>query len=83
MSSGTYDASASSGEGGLIDVTARDLRALSAPMMRAEPLQGACAHWRVFQGGKALDLSQSYIDSFVTRWPETPCPFKCGKDLHQ
>ena len=73
MSSGTYDASASDGQGGLIDVTARDLRSLSASF----DASGTSGGGRVriggaFQGGKELDLSQSYINSFVTRWPQSP-----------
>ncbi len=73
MSSGSYDASASNGDGGLIDVTATDLRALSG----GYDASGTNAGGRVriggaFQGGKELDFTQSYIDSFVTRWPDTP-----------
>ena len=73
MSSGTADASASSGQGGLIDVTATDLRALGATY----DASGATSGGRVrvggaFQGGKELDLTQSYIESFVTRWPDNP-----------
>ena len=80
LSSGSYDASASSGTGGLIDVTSWDVRALSASYDASGPTQaGRIRIGGAFQGGKDLDFSQSYIDSFVTRWPDTPALANAGK----
>ena len=80
MSSGDYVASASAGQGGMIDVTAYDLRALSASF----DASGSAGGGRVriggsFQGGKPLDLSQSYIDSFVSRWADNSPLANAGK----
>ena len=80
MSSGSYDASASNGQGGRIDVTATDLRALSASYDASGTNQGGRVRiGGSFQGGKTLDISEAYYDSFVTRWSDSPALANAAK----
>ncbi|WP_354296007.1 YDG domain-containing protein [Sphingomonas sp. 1185] len=73
MSSGRYFADGVYGLGGRIDMTAMDLRLLSATV--AATGRGGGGLVRLggpFQGGKTPDKTQSYYNSFLDRWGDLP-----------
>ncbi|MEK9212832.1 YDG domain-containing protein [Sphingomonas sp. 2378] len=73
MTSGRYFADGVYGLGGRIDMTAMDLRLLSATV--AATGRGGGGLVRIggpFQGGKTPDTSQSYYQSFLGRWGDLP-----------
>ncbi|MGC6536426.1 MAG: YDG domain-containing protein, partial [Candidatus Puniceispirillaceae bacterium] len=71
ISSGAYFANASSGTAGQIDITGNDIRLLGTTIEAKGTSQGGLVRvGGAFQGGKSPDFSQSYVDSFVTRWPD-------------
>ena len=68
-SSGIYLANGVAGNGGRIDLTAADLRLLSAKLDASGGLDGGLVRLGgAFQGGKTPDTSASYYDSFLGRW---------------
>ena len=73
MTSGRYFADGVYGLGGRIDMTAMDLRLLSATV--AATGRGGGGLVRIggpFQGGKTPDPSQPYYQSFLGRWGDLP-----------
>ena len=71
--SGFYTADGLYGEGGRIDMTADDVRLLSASLSARGRIRGGRVRvGGAFQGGKAPDPAQPYHDSFVARWEGGP-----------
>ncbi len=71
--SGDYFADGLYGRGGRIDMTADDVRLLSAGLSARGRIEGGLVRvGGAFQGGKTPDPTQPYHDSFVTRWGGTP-----------
>jgi filamentous hemagglutinin family protein len=73
MISGRYFADGLYGLGGRIDMTATDLRLLSATVAATGRGGGGLVRLGgAFQGGKTPDASQSYNESFLGRWGVLP-----------
>ena len=73
VTSSFYDVSSDTGSGGRIDLTASDLRLLGARLDASGGAAGGLIRvGGAFQGGKTPDITQSYYNSFVERWPSLP-----------
>ncbi|MFE8585958.1 YDG domain-containing protein, partial [Sphingomonas sp. NCPPB 2930] len=73
MSSGRYFADGIYGLGGRIDMTATDLRLLSATVSATGRGGGGLVRLGgAFQGGKTPDTTQPYYQSFLGRWGVLP-----------
>ena len=71
VTSGRYAADGVYGEGGRIDVTAGDVRLLTAGFSASGRSQGG--HVRIgggFQGGKTPDPTKPYYETFLGRWED-------------
>ena len=72
-SSGLYSAKGVTGNGGRIDMTAADLRLLTATLDASGGQNGGLVRLGgAFQGGKAPDTSAAYYDFFLGRWGFLP-----------
>ena len=69
LTSGAYSAYGHVGAGGMIDITGSDLRFFSATLNAAgQSMGGMVRLGGAFQGGKPVDPSTDYFDSFIGRW---------------
>ena len=69
LSSGAYSSHGQVGPGGMIDITGSDLRFFSATLNAAgQSMGGMVRLGGAFQGGKPVDPSTDYFDSFIGRW---------------
>ncbi|MBK9130444.1 MAG: filamentous hemagglutinin N-terminal domain-containing protein [Gammaproteobacteria bacterium] len=79
-SSGRYSADGAQGDGGRIDLSADDVRLFSARVSAAGGSNGGRVRiGGAFQGGKTLDATQNYFDSFVARWDDNAPIENAGK----
>ncbi|MEH3104250.1 MAG: filamentous hemagglutinin N-terminal domain-containing protein [Sphingomonas phyllosphaerae] len=79
MTSGRYAADGLYGLGGRIDMTATDLRLLSADVTATGRGGGGLVRiGGAFQGGKTPDTAQPYYESFVGRWGDLPALATAG-----
>ncbi|MCW8127601.1 YDG domain-containing protein [Microbulbifer halophilus] len=73
LSSGTYSAAGASGVGGRIDMTAANVRLLSARLVASGPRRGGLVRiGGAFRGGKVADVRRPEHAAFVGRWGALP-----------
>ncbi|SEM56974.1 filamentous hemagglutinin family N-terminal domain-containing protein [Syntrophus gentianae] len=69
LSSGSYLASGTTGQGGRIDLSGYSVRLFSATVDASGGTQGGLVRiGGAFQGGKESDPTRAYNDGFLTRW---------------
>jgi len=73
LSSGTYLAQGQAGAGGAIDLSGYSVRLLSAQIDASGATRGGLVRvGGAFQGGKTVDTTAPWYESFVGRWGDRP-----------